>query len=222
MSLVTSTLVQGLVILLVIVAPLLVAQTMPEPVRQLALPPVVRANVDPPVASEAEPPLDTTTASEVYTLPSAVDAFVRPPAIPEGIPESDAYFVDRNSEGVPGGLPASIGGQPLSPREPPEPEDEVDPEPIRISGDVRPPKKIVHVSPTYPPLALASRIQGTVKLRAIIDVDGSVANLRVVDSVPLLDRAAVEAVLQWRYEPTLLNGRAVPVIMTVEVEFRLR
>jgi protein TonB len=66
-----------------------------------------------------------------------------------------------------------------------------------------------------------ARIQGTVRLQAVIDIDGRVSNLTVVESVTLLDQAAIEAVGQWRYEPTRLGGRAVPVIITVEVTFEL-
>ena len=118
--------------------------------------------------------------------------------------------------GVPGGLPASLGRQPLPTK--PEPK----PEPIVVIGNIRPPRKVFHVNPVYPPLAARARIQGTVQLQAVIDAEGRVSNITVVESITLLDRAAIEAVQQWRYVPTFLNGRAVPVIMTVEVEFRLR
>jgi protein TonB len=103
-----------------------------------------------------------------------------------------------------------------------EPEADTEPEPIAIVGNVRPPRKVVHVDPVYPPLARAAGVQGTVKLRAVIDPEGRVSNVEVLHSVPLLDRAAIDAVHRWRYQPTLLNGRAVPVIVTVDVEFKLR
>jgi len=66
------------------------------------------------------------------------------------------------------------------------------------------------------------RVEGTVILEAIIDATGVVQNVTVLRSVPMLDRAAIEAVQQWRYTPTRLNGQAVPVIMTVTVTFSLR
>jgi protein TonB len=74
----------------------------------------------------------------------------------------------------------------------------------------------------YPPLALAARVEGPVLLEAIIDTEGRVQAVRVLRSPPMLDAAAVEAVRQWRYTPTLLNGTPVPVIMTVNVMFQLR
>jgi protein TonB len=67
-----------------------------------------------------------------------------------------------------------------------------------------------------------SRIEGVVVLECTISPGGKVVNVKVVRSVPLLDEAAVTAVRQWEYTPTLLNGQAVPVIMTVTVNFRLR
>ena len=67
-----------------------------------------------------------------------------------------------------------------------------------------------------------ARIKGTVILEAVIGIDGTVRNVRVLRSVPLLDAAAVEAVRQWLFNPTRLNGEPVPVVMTVTVTFQLR
>jgi protein TonB len=78
------------------------------------------------------------------------------------------------------------------------------------------------VVPVYPHTAWRARIAGVVILEATIDAQGRVVNLRVLRSVPLLDQAAVDAVRQWEFTPTRLNGVAVPVIMTVTVNFTLR
>jgi protein TonB len=77
------------------------------------------------------------------------------------------------------------------------------------------------VQPVYPPLARQTRIQGTVKLHAIIAKDGSVQQLEVLSGHPLLVQAALDAVRQWRYKPTLLNGEPVEVDTTVDVIFSL-
>jgi protein TonB len=95
------------------------------------------------------------------------------------------------------------------------------PPPVRVGGQIRQPTQLRRVHPVYPPEALASRIQGVVILEAVIAADGSVSNVRVLRSIPLLDEPAVEAVRQWQYSPTLLNGSPVPVIMTVTVQFTL-
>jgi TonB family protein len=96
------------------------------------------------------------------------------------------------------------------------------PVPLRVGGDLRPPLKLVHVAPVYPALAAAARVQGSVVLDCVIDEDGRVASVRVLRSQPLLEGAAVDAVRQWRYRPTLLNGVRVSVLLTVTVDFRLR
>jgi TonB family protein len=93
--------------------------------------------------------------------------------------------------------------------------------PLRVGGTIGPPSKILDVPPEYPAEALAARIQGVVIVESTIDTDGMVADVRVLRSIPGLDDAAVAAVRQWRYTPTLLNGEAVPVIMTVTVNFTL-
>ncbi len=94
--------------------------------------------------------------------------------------------------------------------------------PLRIGGNVKAPIKIKHVNPVYPPEAQQARIQGIVIIEAEIDQDGRVANARVIRSVALLDDAALDAVLQWEFSPTVIDGKPVPVIMTVTVNFTVR
>ena len=93
--------------------------------------------------------------------------------------------------------------------------------PVPTGGDIRPPAKTKHVAPIYPPLARQNRVQGTVILEAVISEEGRVRDLRVLRSIPLLENAAMDAVRQWEFTPTLLNGQRVPVLMTVTVAFVL-
>jgi TonB family protein len=93
--------------------------------------------------------------------------------------------------------------------------------PLRIDGTIGPPSKILDVKPEYPADAIAAKIQGVVIIESTIDTEGAVSDVRVLRSIPGLDEAAMDAVRQWRYTPTLLNGEAVPVIMTVTVNFTL-
>ena len=82
--------------------------------------------------------------------------------------------------------------------------------------------KLVHkVIPEYPPLARAARISGIVRLVGTIGQDGAIRNLQLVSGHPMLARAAMEAVQQWIYKPTLLNGKPVEVIAPIEVSFTL-
>lgn len=94
--------------------------------------------------------------------------------------------------------------------------------PIRIGGNVRPPTKIKDVRPVYPTIAQAARVEGLVIIEATIGPTGKVLDAQLLRSIPLLDAAALEAVRQWEYTPTLLNGTPVPVLMTVTVRFALR
>jgi TonB family protein len=91
--------------------------------------------------------------------------------------------------------------------------------PIRVGGEIREPRKTQDVKPIYPAEAAAAGTQGTVLIEATIGRDGSVANARVLKSVAGLDDAALSAVRQWTYTPTLLNGVPVEVLMTVTVRF---
>ena len=93
--------------------------------------------------------------------------------------------------------------------------------PIRLHAGMQAPVKTVHVNPVYPVIAQQARKEGVVILEAIIDVRGVVQSVTVLRSAPLLDQAAADAVKQWRYSPARLNGEAVPVIMTVTVNFTL-
>ena len=80
----------------------------------------------------------------------------------------------------------------------------------------------IYVRPQYPSIAQSARVQGVVIIEATIGPNGRVADARVLRSIPLLDAAALDAVRQWEFSPTLLNGVPVPVIMTVTVNFTLR
>jgi protein TonB len=73
----------------------------------------------------------------------------------------------------------------------------------------------------YPNVAVVARMQGVVILETLIGVDGKITNARVLRSVPMLDQAALDAVMQWEFTPTRLNGQPVPVLMTVTVQFTL-
>ena len=96
------------------------------------------------------------------------------------------------------------------------------PLPVRVAGDIVPPKKVKNVNPVYPPGAVSDKVQGQVVIEATIGADGKVKDAKVLRSIPQLDQAALDAVRQWEFTPTLLKGVAVPVIMTVTVSFSLQ
>jgi protein TonB len=92
---------------------------------------------------------------------------------------------------------------------------------LRAGQGVRAPTKIRDVRPVYPPEAREAGVSGIVIIEVRIGQDGSIVAAQVVRSIPLLDNAALEAVRQWMFEPTLLNGVPVDVIMMVTVNFTL-
>jgi len=94
--------------------------------------------------------------------------------------------------------------------------------PLRVGGNIRQPAKIRDVRPVYPADARDAGVMGVVIIEAVIGPNGKVTDGRVLRSIPGLDAAALEAVLQWEFTPTLLNGEAVSVIMTVTVNFTLQ
>lgn len=120
--------------------------------------------------------------------------------------------------GVPGG--DGILGRESIPPPPPPPASEK--KPVRVGGEIQQARKIVHVQPIYPELARKVRVEGIVVLEARIDEVGNVSSLRILRGHPLLNQAALDAVKQWKYSPTLLNGEPVPVMTTISVVFSLR
>jgi TonB family protein len=94
--------------------------------------------------------------------------------------------------------------------------------PVRIGGEIKPPVKTKDVRPWYPADARDAKVQGVVILEVIVGPEGRVDQARVVRSIPQLDQAALDAVEQWEFTPTLLNGSPVPVLLTVTINFTLK
>jgi protein TonB len=139
---------------------------------------------------------------------------------PEAIDAGALSAAGRVEGGIIGGVAGGIvGGLEAAPPPPPPPPP---PAPVRVGGAIRQPTQIKKVNPIYPPIAQSARVQGVVIIEAIIGLDGRVQEAKVLRSIPLLDAAALDAVKQWQYTPTLLNGVPVPVIMTVTVNFTLQ
>jgi protein TonB len=92
---------------------------------------------------------------------------------------------------------------------------------LRVGGNVQQANILREVTPIYPPIAKTAHIQGTVVLHAIISKDGSIEQLEYVSGPPLLMKNAMDAVRQWRYRPTMLNGEPVEVDTTVSVVFTI-
>ena len=130
------------------------------------------------------------------------------------------------STGIPGGIPGGLGGFGVAPPPPPPPPPPVaavavNKEPLRVGGNVQAANLIKKITPVYPALAKSARVQGTVRFQAIIGKDGTIQNLQMISGHPMLVASATDAVKQWVYKPTLLNGEPVEVITQIDVNFTL-
>jgi periplasmic protein TonB len=127
-------------------------------------------------------------------------------------------------DGIPGGI--QMPGLSVTPvtAPPPSTVHQTLPEkhPVKVSGDLEQAQLIAKIEPRYPILALETKMQGTVVLQAIISREGRITSLEVVSGSPLFVQAALDAVRQWRYRPTLLTGEPVEVETTITVMFRLQ
>jgi|SRR5450755_397692 protein TonB len=197
--------------------------------------------VAPPPPPPPPPPPAAAPPHVIKVIPRQFDAgrLMSPKSVPKEVAMIKEEELPLPSSGgvvggVPGGVPGGtaggvIGGiigsvptaAPPPPPPPPAAPKPVTPQRIRVGGNVQQAKLIRQPKPIYPPLAKQARISGVVKLNAIIGKDGTIQNLTVASGHPLLVPAAMEAVKQWVYQPTLLNGEAVEVVTQIDVNFTL-
>lgn len=179
----------------------------PEMPRHAPLPPPV-----------AHPHIPRAVLVQPIVIPPHIDRSPEPPPALEAdaISPNDSIGI---ATGIPGGNDgfATPGGAPAPPR-PPKPRI-LRPQPM--SEGLMEAMLIHRVQPNYPAPALAMRLSGTVRLRAVISTDGRVRELTLLSGNPILVRAAMDAVRQWRYRPTLLDGQPVEVETLITVNFVL-
>jgi len=154
-----------------------------------------------------------------------------PTAIPKKIVEvKDESAPEVNAGGVMGGTPGGeaggvlggvLGGVGNGPAPPPPPPAPVKKSIHQVGGDVKQPREIHREEPVYPVIARTAKVEGTVVIEAVIDEEGNVVQARAVSGPGLLIPAALQAVLKWKYEPTILDGMPVSVRMQVTVGFHL-
>jgi periplasmic protein TonB len=193
----------------------------------------------PPPPPPPPPPAEIVKPKKV--IPKEFDAgqLTQPKKIPDkvAIIDEDDIQPSAGIVGVVGGVPGGTAGGQLGgvlggivsnvpsvappPPPPPVKKEPEAPKRITVGGAVQKARLLRQVQPQYPPLARQARIQGTVKLQAIIGKDGEISELEVVSGHPLLIPSAMQAVKQWRYKPTLLNGQAVEVVTQIDVNFTL-
>jgi len=224
----------------VVLVPLLVAtDRLPAvPNETLTYVAVVAAPPPPPPPPAASAPAPATKSVSPRPAPTPRPAPPVPVVAPSQLPPLVASLDDEEGAhdfdgvgglagGVPGGVPGGVVGGvvgglvevPLPPPPPPAPP--APRAPVRTGGQIQAPALVKRVPPVYPPLAVNAHVQGVVILEATVGRDGRVEDVAVLRSLPLLDRAAIDAVRQWVYAPLLLNGQAERFILTVTVSFSL-
>ena len=214
-----STFFQLLVLIVLILIPLIYTQALPKGMMATLL-------IAPPPPPPPPPP-----PAEVPKIIKPVARLIQQGKLmqPRAIPKEVAVFKEADLPpeapisgagvlgGVDQGLLGGLGAGPAVALPPPKPTTQR----IKLGGQVQAAKVIAQPQPLYPPLARQARIQGNVILHAIIDKDGRVGELQVISGHPLLVQSALDAVKNWRYQPTQLNGEPVEVDTTITVSFVL-
>ena len=177
----------------------------------------------PPPPPPAAPAQAVLTRQVRATAPNAAPIEAPSRIEPEtGIERVEAGVGGGVEGGIPGGIVGGIVGG-ISEALPPPPPSPLPASrrPVRVSGEISPPTLLIRVAPIYPSLAQQAQIQGLVIIEATVDETGRVRETKVLRSVKFLDEAAITAVRQWQYSPLLLNGEAMPFVLTVTVSFRV-
>jgi protein TonB len=197
----------------------------------------------PPPPPPPPPPPAEAPPKVVKVIPRQMDAgkLTAPKVIPKEIKNIQEDEAPPAASGVVGGVPGGVaggsmggvlggilGGVPSAAPPPPPPPKKEAPKPppkpegpLVVGGRVQSAKLIVHPDPIYPQIAKTARISGKVILQAVIGENGHIQELTVVTGHPMLQQAALQAVRQWVYQPTMLNEQPVKVSTTIEVNFTL-
>jgi len=193
------------------------------------------------VAPPPPPPPPPAPAVAAVKAPAAHRVFenagklLAPTVIPQKIAQIKETPLpdDAGLGGVPGGVPGGVAGGSMggvlggviggvrTTTDAPKAPEVKSRAPVRVGGHVREPHLLHRVEPTYPALARQTRMTGTVLIDAVLDEHGNVVQMNVVSGPPLLIQAAIDAVKQWKYEPTYLNDEPVAVALSISVTFRL-
>jgi periplasmic protein TonB len=214
-------------LLILILIPLIYTEALPKTLMSSIL-------LAPPPPPPPPPPPAPVQVVKIKPVAHLMEAgkLVAPKVIPKDVKIiKEEEQPDMGMTGIAGGVPGGVAGGSMggviggviggagATMAPPPPK--LTPKRVTVGGNVQAARLVNKVTPLYPPLARQTRISGTVKLHAIIGKDGSVQQLQVVSGHPLLVQSALDAVKQWRYQPTLLNGEPVEVDTEIDVIFSL-
>jgi periplasmic protein TonB len=213
-----SGVVQAVILAVLILIPLIYTEALPKAMLSTLL-------VAPPPPPPPPPP-----PQPIKTIIKPVARLIQSGKLmqPHSIPHEVAVFKEAelppdviNNAGATGGVFGGIPGQGMGTAMAPPPPKPTAPQRVKQGGNVTAASILNQTRPVYPALARQARIQGNVVLHAIIDKEGKVAQLEVISGHPLLVQSALDAVKQWRYKPTQLNGDPVEVDTTITVTFTM-
>ncbi|MFZ0636649.1 MAG: energy transducer TonB [Candidatus Acidiferrales bacterium] len=220
-----SAIIQGAILFVLVLIPLIYTEALPKQLLTTFL------------VAPAPPPPPPPPAAAVQRIVKPVARIIQagkmmaPTVIPKKVEmiKEEELPPDVGAAGVVGGVPGGIpggsaggvlggiiGGVGSGPPPPPRPQGR-----IRVGGNVQAARMLRQVQPMYPQIAKTAHVQGTIILHAIIAKDGTVQELQYISGPPLLMKAAMDAVREWRYQPTQLNGEPVEVDTTISVIFTL-
>jgi protein TonB len=202
-----------------VIAPIFADAELPDPPRLQLQYDAIDVVLPPPPPSPRPPAVSPTPGANPDAAPIDAPEQIFPEPLVTQTREWDGATTD-GEDGVPDGIFGSTAVGPVQALPAPPP---ATPQgPVRLGGQIKAPRRTVNVAPVYPSIAQQARVEGEVEIEAVIGEDGRVRDARVTRGKPLLNDAALTAVRQWVFTPTMLNGQAVAVIMTVTVVFTLR
>jgi protein TonB len=218
-----STIIQAALLGILILIPLIYTEALPKGMlTTFIVPPPPPPPPPPPAAIQriVKPVVHIIKNGQMMAptvIPKKIEMIKEDPTPPDvGVSGGVVGGVPGGSAGgVLGGIIGGVGG---GPPPPPPPKSN---KPLRVGGNVIAANLLRQVQPIYPPIAKTAHISGTVVLHAIISKDGTIEQLEYISGPPLLMKNAMDAVRQWRYRPTMLNGEPVEVDTTVSVVFTL-
>ena len=173
-----------------------------------------------PAARASQPSKPAPASRPIFAAPAAIPVGIHPEPLFD--PGDEGGVVGGVEGGIAGGVLGGVLGGMVTEVMPPPPPPPRPAKPLRVGGELQAPALIHRVEPEYPGVAVSAKVAGIVVLEATVDEAGKVSDVTVLRSIPLLDKAAIKALKQWRYEPLMLNGTAMPFVLTVTLTFSIR
>jgi len=215
---------EGLIIGVIVLVPLIYTQELPNAqlMTTLLAPPPPPPPPPPPAPPAPKVIVHRVSPEDLMKAPTIVPKTIKEVKDEPEPPQTNIGVAGGVPGGVPGGSMGGVIGGIVGNAPPPPPPKPATPKRIRVGGQVESAKVVFGPQPEYPQIAKMARVQGVVRLSAVISESGTIQDLKLISGPPLLVKAAMDAVSRWRYQPTLLNGEPVQVETEIDVNFTLQ